>query len=323
VTGVAEERRRYSEERLRDLRDGVAQLADLGGNTNLCIYATGSYGRREANEFSDLDLFFIHTGTAETPLHKTSKALLDADLIRLGRKLGFPEFSGYGEYLEIHYLEEVRRTLGSREDDWRNYFTGRLLLLLESVPVHNDALYEKMLSEIIDMYYRDYHDHVDAFRPLFLVNDIIRFWKTLCLNYEHGRGRPTDDDAKRNANHLKNLKLKFSRLLTCYSTLIALTAQERVSPEAVLALVHEPPLRRLEDAAAKIGEGEKLLQPIQGEYAWFLQAMARPKSELLEWISEKSTRDEAFTHARAFGRGIYDLLVKVPRDEQTLRYLVV
>jgi len=40
-------------------------------------------------------------------------------------------------------------------------------------------------------YYRDADDRPD-FLPAFLINDITRFWKTLCLNYEHSRGSGYD-----------------------------------------------------------------------------------------------------------------------------------
>ena len=34
----------------------------------LCIYVTGSFGRLEASQYSDLDLFFIHPGNPGTPI---------------------------------------------------------------------------------------------------------------------------------------------------------------------------------------------------------------------------------------------------------------
>ena len=97
-----------------------------------------------------------------------------------------------------------------------------LLLLLESQPVYNEPLYEELLERVIESYYRDYHDHERTFRPIFLINDIIRFWRTLCLNYENRRNRPPEDGREQHKFHLDNFKLKFSRLLTCFSAIILL-----------------------------------------------------------------------------------------------------
>ena len=79
-------------------------------------------------------------------------------------------------------MEEV---LGSPEDDGLNAFTARMLLLLESRPVYNAERYRRILKAVIGFYYRDFSDHSEHFRPTFLINDILRFWRTLTLNYEH------------------------------------------------------------------------------------------------------------------------------------------
>ena len=191
-------RRHRSYSRLQHLRSKISSLASLTDLPHLCIYVTGSFGRLEASVYSDLDLFFIDNGhTNANPISRIDKTLLDADLIRTVRELVFPDFSNDAEYLSIHYLDDIKRSLGGREDDFQNYFTARMLLLLESRPVHNDEIYRHIIEKIIQSYYRDYHDHVSGFLPVFLINDIIRFWRTLCLNYEHRRNRPPGDQYRK------------------------------------------------------------------------------------------------------------------------------
>lgn len=163
---IFEERSAYSEQRLDEFKQAVTKIPNLADLGNLCIYVTGSYGRFEASPHSDLDLFFVKLGSNENnALPKIQKILMDAALIDTLRSLGFPEFSGYGEYLEVHYLEEMIETLGSPEDDFKNLFTARLLLLLESNFIHNESVYENVLDSIIRTYYRDYHDHEKDFLP--------------------------------------------------------------------------------------------------------------------------------------------------------------
>ncbi len=186
-TETIQKRRKYCDERIKVLREKVDHIEEAKGQKSYCIYATGSYARSEAAESSDLDLFFLHS--QKDPVKNISKTLIDASLIGIQREMNLPEFSGDGKFLEIHFAEDMINLLGSREDDFRNFFSARMLLLLESKPIHNDRYYNSVLSKIIDAYYRDFHDHERNFQPLFLVNDIIRFWKTLCLNYEQARHR--------------------------------------------------------------------------------------------------------------------------------------
>ena len=49
-------RRKYSSETIITLRSKITGAAKFASN-KACVYATGSFGRCEASEFSDLDLF--------------------------------------------------------------------------------------------------------------------------------------------------------------------------------------------------------------------------------------------------------------------------
>ncbi len=237
-------RRDYSKRRLEEVRSRVEGIVKGDVFPDLCIYVTGSFGRLEASEYSDLDLFFVHRGSSSSnSIPRIRKTLLDADLIRAVQDLQFPEFSNDGEYLTVHYLDDIRGAMGGPDDDFRNFFTARLLLLLESQPLFNDVLYEGILKEIIDSYWRDYPNHEASFRPLFLTNDIMRFWRTLCLNYEYRRNHAAEDPDGRHRRDLKNLKLRFSRLLTCHSAVVLLSVnRDSVSPEELLGIARLTPL---------------------------------------------------------------------------------
>ena len=324
ASSVIEARRDASERRLERFRGSVVALPEAERAESLCIYVTGSYGRLEASAVSALDLFFLHV--VDDPAARYSRIaeiLLDAALIRLCDQLGFPEFSGDGEYLEIHNIAGMLNSLGSPDDDYHNYFTARLLLLLEGRPVHNEGLFDDARRRIVSSYFRDYQDHETAFHPLFLINDILRFWKTLCLNYEHRRNRLRTEDKP--ASHLKNLKQKFSRMLTCYSLIVSLAAAEDpVTPERVIELTAMAPMSRLSHVASTL-ELNEVFANLEGEYAWFLTETTRPKAEALEWISDRSVRDSAFEHARQFGASIYCLLDAATRRSATdlMRYIVI
>ena len=317
------ERREWSEARINCFKEAVSALPEVSVHGDLCIYVTGSFGRLEASEHSDLDLFFINGSVpGRVQMSRIDKTLMDAALISECRKLKFPEFSGDGEYLEVHCLEDMRKNLGGRRDDYANLFTARLLLLLESLPIHNDSLYVGVLNQITASYFRDYQDHKEDFRPTFLVNDILRFWKTLCLNYEHSRNSLSEDATETRKSHLRNLKLKFSRMLTCFSLVIPLAApRASIGPQECVDLMQERPLERLRQIASQ-SQNVELWEILADDYSWFLNATGQPREDVLEWIGSNVNRQEALNRAGHFGDAMYDLLDAVA-ESKALRYLVI
>src|SRR4051794_18233402 len=89
---VLRAREEYARDRLVSLTAGLSALESLRDVKNLCVYATGSFGRLEASRHSDIDLFFVQTGDVGDAVTRIKKTLLDADIIRASRELDFPEF---------------------------------------------------------------------------------------------------------------------------------------------------------------------------------------------------------------------------------------
>ena len=314
---LLQERKQNSELRIQELKQRVGQLGCLKAAGDLSIYVTGSYGRLEAHAASDLDLFFVLD--RPTPIERQTKTLIDADLIRLAAEMGFPPFSNDVQYLEIHLLNDMLEKLGGSEDDFKNFFTARLLLLLESRPIYGQEIYNQILTKITEAYFRDYHDHTEGFRPLFLVNDILRFWKTLCLNYENRRNRSTER-AQKNKHHLRNLKLKFSRLLICFSTIIPLSAVKESTPSDVLELTALPPVDRL-SRIANSGEQQQALGRILELYSDFLATVAR--ADIQDWIGDRGNRSSMFKKAERFSAEMFDFLKSSVADPNDLRLLII
>ena len=319
------QRHEYSKERIAAFTRKIKECEALGKQAGLSVYIAGSYGRGEASEHSDLDLFFIHDSSyQEDPVSETDLNLIRADFHRAAQAMGFPPFSDDMKFLSPHNLQEILRVLGSPADDFYNHFTTRMLLMLESHCAFNDIVYENAKTEIILAYYRDYHDHRHDFIPLFLVNDIHRYWRTLCLNYEHTRNNLVTRPEDRNKYHAANLKLKFSRMLTCFSAIIPLSKKGLVADQDfVRKLTRQEPLQRLKDFAADVPAALEPLKIIEQEYGWFLEATERPKSELRAWIGQKENRVAAFGHARNFRDGMFDLLKAGVGEPDLLSLLIL
>lgn len=316
LTEAIRHRRRYSAKRLTALRKTLDGAPEARSLQDLCIYVTGSFGRLEASRVSDLDVFFVHAGSKQKPVSNISKILLDALLIRTCRLMHFPEFSADGKYLEIHYIDDLHSSLGSPDDDFYNFFTARLLLLLESQPLWNEAAYEGYLRQILAWYFRDFEDHAGQFKPRFLLNDIMRYWRTLCLNYEQRReGSPRD--------RVVNFKLKFSRMLTCFSAVIAIASlRPPISERKVLDVIRRTPLERLVSVATVASDSGRLVKRVIDEYDWFLEQTSSGNSRTQQWLSRQPAREEAFERAGRFGHSVYELLA-VTTDAETMRYLVI
>ncbi len=199
---MIETRRAYSDQRFKELQAALVTAPKIC-DSKACVYATGSFGRREASEHSDIDLFIV--SLCDNPgkeqkgrLSKLDEILLKADLIRAARKLGFQEFSRDGDYLQHHSANSLIEATGDRNDDATNTFTARLLLLLESKPLAGMDVHSQVIEDVIAKYWREFPEHSDRFMPAYLANDILRFWRTLCLNYEASTHEKTvRDRAKR------------------------------------------------------------------------------------------------------------------------------
>lgn len=295
IEGELSKRRAQTANRISALQHDLQSAAEIAEG-KACVYATGSFGRGEASPHSDLDIFIV--GKSETARSSPSSALsrldairLQADLIDVTRKLKFPEFSGDGKYLVRYTVHDLIGTLGTPEDDAENTFTARLLLLLESFPLLGEKVYIEILRQVVDAYWRDYDDHKDAFIPAFLANDILRLWRTFCVNYEARTERAPEE--KKAKGKVRNYKLKHSRLLTCYSALLYLLAVHKrkctVTPEDAAEMISLTPTQRIERLInmAEIADAHDALGRLLRRYEHFLETTNLPDTELITRFKDK------------------------------------
>lgn len=296
----------------------------------LCIYTTGSFGRGDACKFSDLDLFIValeEPVTGARRLTGLEEIELLASVVHVNRELKLPALDGDGGFLKVHGLSDYLKGLGRPDDDANNTFTGRLLLMLESQSIFGQNAYDHIRRECIARYWLDYADHSESFLPAFLMNDILRFWRTLCVNYEAGEA---SYPGKRRA---KNFKLKFSRLLTCFSAVLGLQAEfaknGTVTEERALEILARSPLDRVSDIrdlhGGSVGRNVDVLLEM---YEWFLNQTDFSKDELYRKMSDPDYYRESLKRARQFGDEMFELIsalapAKGAPGWRFLRYLTV
>lgn len=163
--------------------------------------------------------------------------------------------------------------------------------------------------------------------PAFLANDILRLWRTFCVNYEAGSKREPDE--KKAKGKLQNYKLKHSRLLTCYSGLLYLLAvygqKKTVSPDDALAMIELTPTQRLEWLAGQkqFETAHPIIKNLLGQYDRFLETTNAGKVELLERFLDKKKNREYRANAIEFGESVFKAMDCIGNGNPFYRVLVV
>lgn len=126
---------------------------------------------------------------------------------------------------------------------------------------------------------------------------------------------------------VKNLKLKYSRMLTCFSAIAYLlycfSRDGAVSPEAARDMAKITPIDRLDEI--KHGTGDMSLKTeideVVGRYQTFLQETNKPEPQLLEHM--KSNFDRMRSEAHTFGDHIFEVITKTGKNSRLHRMVVV
>lgn len=311
--------RANSRTRLAKLLSDLANAEEIADG-KACVYATGSFGRLEAGASSDLDLFIVtdtssperEGGQRKRLLDGISEIKLKAELIDVAEKNGIQKFDAGGKYLSSHTIDSFTKWLGSDEDDYRNTLTGRMLMLLESKCLIGIQIYSKTIDQVISRYFRDFAGHEANFVPAFLTNDILRMWRTFCVNYEFYR------KGGESREKLKNLKLKFSRMLTCFSGIIYLLAVysrgQTVIPNDIKSMISITPTERLEAIASGGFWGDfgvpvdvgVTVQTALSEYSDFLSLTHLPTKKSVQMYTgdESAWKQKSY----AFGESLSNLI---------------
>jgi hypothetical protein len=316
----------------------------FGEHTSL--YAVGSAGRMEMSPHSDFDLFIVRT--PEKSIRRIDEARLQSALVRVHRDLNLPEPSKDGDFLRMHSSNNFVELLGQPRDDIENTFTARMLLLLESTPICGPDVYNRVVESAINAYWTNVDSHHDDYHPFFLLNDIVRYWRNLLLNYEwktadklrtleHDRASTgmsieeydrqkmlLDSDKWR-----RSCKLRFARCLTCYGTIAWLLAEARatnnVRQNAFREAVRLTPLDRLRKAAelGTSADSKSLFRRLETAYALFLESFSIPPAQLLEKLGQRDFRKEQLEKAYAFGDNLFEFIQLLGQGNKLYRYLVI
>lgn len=238
-----------------------ADIAKFDLPPDAVIVAFGSLARRELTAASDVD-FYVITSQPEfnsgqpVPPEFTRSLCTEAAEAAFGAaavaSLNEPGTSQmFGVYVQEH---DLFQDIGL-DPDHNLHMTRRVLLLAESVCLHNQAGYDRVLGKVLDAYVRERRANSTR-PPRFLINDFVRYWRTLSVDFQ----AKTDDKARYG---LRYLKLLVSRKFLFAATLFPLMLRDTdfwLAPTLTEDLLDEyrsTPQARLDRFVARGTDGER------------------------------------------------------------------
>ena len=176
-----------------------ARLRGLPISDGTVVLVCGSYARREASQHSDVDFFVVTENTKNR-----SRIINDVSSTIKGITPNEPSKDGaFGGTVDP---SELLENIGGDKDDNAN-ITRRILFLLEGEWLYNEMGLAQFRRDILDRYIGS--ELTDRQLALFLLNDIIRYYRTVAVDYEYKTFE--SDNPKPWA--IRNIKLVFSRKL--------------------------------------------------------------------------------------------------------------
>ncbi len=247
----------FSNQKIELLRKGLKEVITGEGSS---IITCGSFARREASLESDLDYFIMIKSSSETCEPHWCNAAY-----KYIKNIIPNQPAANGAFANVVNREEILTNIGGNDDSNKN-ITRRMLILLEGEWLHDAEELKSLRKEILEKYIaKSMTDHQLA---LFLLNDVIRYYRTMAVDYEF----KTAGSETPKPWAVRNIKLIFSRKLLYASGLfsVALTADRSRDRKIDLLqqLFELPVIERLAQIC-----GKSQMNQVLKTYNYFLEKL--------------------------------------------------
>jgi hypothetical protein len=210
-----------------------------------------------------------------------------------------------GAFGEIEVISTMTSNIGGSKDD-NGKITRRLLFLLEGEWLYNEEKFNAYRDAVLAKYLRrSISDHQFC---RFLLNDLIRYYRTICVDFEH----KTQEQGK--AWGTRNIKLIFSRKLLYFSGILMAAETWQLTYDAkrqrVMDLLRLTPIRRIDRIC-----GQRAGQALHA-YGSFLERLEDRKIRgMLENVTDvRDKQPEAFRSFKNDGHHFSWMLAKLLKD---------
>ena len=286
-----------------------AALAGMPRDPDVAVVLLGSWGRGELTSGSDDDVLVVTTGARRPGLRPAVHELEPAFARATGAQGTFDDIVTVAELATIGLQEDSNRVL-----------TRRMLVLLESAPLLGADVHRRVLARLLDGYLGG--ERRDRRPPRFLLNDVVRYWRTVAVDFE-AKARVGDDGKWA----LRHAKLRTSRTMLFAGGLLPLLECHHVTaddaPALLLGELLQPPTDRIAAAFLRYDAVDAGVRTL-GAYDRFLALLDDPERRaVLEGLSRACAReDPIFQECRRLGREIQQGLTALLFEREPLRRLV-
>jgi hypothetical protein len=292
----------------RRLRERRRTFESVESDRDATVVLTGSWGRHEITSESDDDFMVVFEGS---PRERAQPSVDE-----VARALGGPPPGVEDIFGKPVALDDLREKIG-RDEDTNANLTRRMLFVLESVAVRGEDVHAQARTALLSGYL---DANVKDFRPpRFLLNDVVRYWRTIAVDFESKmRAR------KGEGWGLRNAKLRLSRKALFAGGLLPVLSCYRYPAVDMLAYLDErmsvPPLDRIADAFIDHGAPDPGARALNA-YDEFLAILndSDLRKELSALGIDEARESPLFTRIAELGREFEAGLLTLLFDDPELR----
>jgi predicted nucleotidyltransferase len=251
--------------------------------TDTSIVVFGSLARGEYTSGSDVDWTLLIDARADEGHYKAAR-----EVTQLLKRERFQAPGPTGVFGNVAFSHPILHQIGGQEDT-NKLTTQRILLLLEAAAVCRGEALERVIRLVLTRYVEDDRGLLYGSKgevvPRFLLNDIVRYWRTVTVDFVYKQRDREGGWALRNTKLKMSRKLIFvSGLLTCFGFELFPGAEPwrdaggRLDVERLVTFLCErvrvPPLEHLAQAALRPGVEPATARALFEEYDAFLGVLA-------------------------------------------------
>lgn len=294
-------------------------------DTSIVVF--GSLARGEYTPQSDLDWTLLIDGQADETHY--------AQVQEISRQLAAAQFHEPGPtglFGNVAFSHPILHQIGGQDDTNKNT-TQRILLLLESRPIGKEEAHERVLRLLLTRYVAEDRGLLfgsgKRFIPHILLNDIVRYWRTITVDFVAKQRERTGGWALRTIKLRLSRKLIFvSGLLTCFGCSLrdvrpVDAAGHFVVPEMVHFLrdqIRRTPLESLAEVLLRPDVTPGTVRLLFDAYDDFIGLLADEdkRARLKKLPADELGEDALFREARDLGRRFQDGLDRLFFEEDAL-----